>query len=103
MKQSAKRTSTLLSAALVATLGLSQSAHAEQTGPLFSAIDLSHGYMATAGEGKCGEGKCGADKQGGAEKDSEGKCGEGKCGADAGGDKTDGEGKCGEGKCGTAA
>ena len=94
-------TATLLGAALVASLGLSQAASAQAGGALFSATDLPHGYMAMVGEGKCGEGKCGGNKQGEEEKDGEGKCGEGKCGGDSG-DKKDGEGKCGEGKCGSA-
>lgn len=97
MKKTAMKSSTILSAALLATFGLSQSASAEPAGSLFSAVDLNHGYMVSLGEGKCGEGKCGADK----EKEGEGKCGEGKCGAD--GDKKDAEGKCGEGKCGGVA
>lgn len=96
MKKSAFKTSTLLSAALLASLGLSQSANAESAGQLFSAVDLDRGYMASVGEGKCG-----ADKDS-AGKDSEGKCGEGKCGADAGDSEKDSEGKCGEGKCGGA-
>ena len=99
MKKTAMKSSTILSAALLATFGLSQSANAEPAAPLFSAVDLNHGYMVSLGEGKCGEGKCGADKE--KEKEGEGKCGEGKCGAD--GDKKDGEGKCGEGKCGDVA
>jgi uncharacterized low-complexity protein len=83
-KTSIKKTSALLSAALVASLGLSHAANANTGSSLFSATDLGHGYMANVGEGKCGEGKCG----------------EGKCGGDSD-DEKGGEGKCGEGKCGS--
>jgi uncharacterized low-complexity protein len=98
MNQSKTRhnTAALLGAALVASLGLSQSVNAQPGSSLFSATDLSHGYMAMVGEGKCGGDKKDDDK-----KDAEGKCGEGKCGGDTG-DEKDGEGKCGEGKCGSA-
>jgi uncharacterized low-complexity protein len=93
MKDNATKTSAILSAAVLATLGLGQAASANSSDSLFSAVQLDRGYMLTASEGKCGEGKCGGDS-----KDGEGKCGEGKCGDDS----KDAEGKCGEGKCGLA-
>ncbi|MFU8820910.1 MAG: hypothetical protein ACNA8G_05065 [Gammaproteobacteria bacterium] len=95
MKNSLIKTSGLVSAAMVAALGISHAANAEPASSLFSMTDLNNGYMVALAEGKCGEGKCGGDAK---EKDAEGKCGEGKCGADA--KEKDAEGKCGEGKCG---
>jgi uncharacterized low-complexity protein len=79
MTKPVKKTPVILSAALLATLGLGQAASADTSDSVFSAQDLERGYMATASEGKCGEGKCGEDGEDG-EKDDEGKCGEGKCG-----------------------
>ena len=65
MTKTSIKTSALLSAALVASLGLSHAANASAGGSIFTATDLGQGYMAMAGEGKCGEGKCGGDKKSG--------------------------------------
>jgi uncharacterized low-complexity protein len=81
MTKPVKKTPVILSAALLATLGLGQAASADTSDSVFSAQDLDRGYMAAASEGQCGEGKCGEGKCGeDGEKDDEGKCGEGKCG-----------------------
>ena len=79
MSKQAKPLSIALGAVVVASLGATGIANAEEE-ELFSMEELTTGYLIAGGHE---EGGCGGDK-------------------DEGDDDGDGEGSCGEGKCGSA-